>query len=281
MPTKAGRPAGNWLAFAVAAVTLFCSAWIVLPAPAYVLLPLSVGAPEVSSWLGLAAIATVLVALRRVGASGMARATVMLAVFAVALSSVPFLQFSHAVTSFDREMGSAFGAGYLREVPAAARAGWRPRPLVAVDLFRGIPTARVIVQHLPPDAGHGGRNVIVYRPPRAGRYPIIVQIYGGAWRTGTPAENAGFARYLAAHDYVVFAIDYRHAPASRWPAQLDDVRAALDWVNRHGEEFDGDASRIALVGRSSGAQLATIAAWAPGAPRIRAVVSIYGPVDLA
>ena len=36
-----------------------------------------------------------------------------------------------------------------------------------------------------------------------------------------------FARYFTARGYVVFAIDYRHAPRWRWPAQLEDVRAAL------------------------------------------------------
>ena len=79
---------------------------------------------------------------------------------------------------------------------------------------------------------------------------------------------------------MVFAIDYRHAPRWQWPAQLADVRAALEWIGRHGPEYGADPSRLAVLGRSSGAQLAMVAAYAPGGPPIRAVVSCYGPVDL-
>ena len=61
---------------------------------------------------------------------------------------------------------------------------------------------------------------------------------------------------------------------------LADVRAALTWIGAHGAEYDADARRLGLVGRSSGAQLAMVAAYGPGTPAVRAVVSYYGPVDL-
>ena len=121
----------------------------------------------------------------------------------------------------------------------------------------------------------------VYRPVAAGRYPVVVQIYGGAWQRGAPGDTATFATYLAAHGFVVFAIDYRHAPEWQWPAQIEDVRAALAWIREHGGDYDADASRLALLGRSAGAQLAMAAAYEPDAPPISAVVSYYGPVDLA
>jgi acetyl esterase/lipase len=78
----------------------------------------------------------------------------------------------------------------------------------------------------------------------------------------------------------VFAIDYRHAPQWRWPAQLDDVRTALRWVREHGADHGADVSRIALVGRSSGAHLALLAAYWPDTIPVKAVVSLYGPTDL-
>jgi acetyl esterase/lipase len=82
----------------------------------------------------------------------------------------------------------------------------------------------------------------------------------------------------------VFAIDYRHAPQWHWPAQIQDVRAALGWIREHGGEYDADPSRLALVGRSAGAHHAMVAAYDLGAVPvipIRAIVSYYGPVDLA
>ena len=70
-------------------------------------------------------------------------------------------------------------------------------------------------------------RIDIYSPPRAGPHPAIVQVYGGAWQRGDPRDDASFAGYFAARGYVVFAIDYRHAPRWRWPAQIEDVRNAL------------------------------------------------------
>jgi acetyl esterase/lipase len=88
----------------------------------------------------------------------------------------------------------------------------------------------------------------------------------------------------------VFAIDYRHAPEWRWPSQIEDVRAALEWIRVHGGEYDADVSRLALLGRSAGAHLAMLAAYEESSRSplasaerllpVAAVVSYYGPVDL-
>jgi acetyl esterase/lipase len=158
----------------------------------------------------------------------------------------------------------------------------RRKPLVVADLFRGIDPGDARVTRGVPFAMHDGvpLTLDVYRPPRSGRFPAVVQIYGGAWQTGAPSANEAFARYLAGHGYVVFAIDYRHAPRWRWPAQLADVQAALRWVRANGVSYGADPARLALVGRSSGGQLAMVAAYGPDAPAVRAVVIYYGPVDL-
>jgi acetyl esterase/lipase len=109
----------------------------------------------------------------------------------------------------------------------------------------------------------------IHRPATtAGRYPSVVQIYGGAWQRGAPGDDAPFAAYLAARGFVVFAIDYRHAPEWQWPAQIEDVRAALGWIREHGGEWGADVSRLALLGRSAGAQLATVAAYERGGFRV-------------
>ena len=120
----------------------------------------------------------------------------------------------------------------------------------------------------------------VYQPPSASGRPAIIQIYGGAWQRGAPGDNPELATYLAAHGYVVFAIDYRHAPACRWPAQIDDVRGGIDWIADHGREYGADPDRLVILGRSAGAHLALVSAYT-STRRILAVVSLYGPTDLA
>jgi acetyl esterase/lipase len=108
----------------------------------------------------------------------------------------------------------------------------------------------------------------------------VIQIYGGAWRTGSPDSNEDFSRYLAARGYVVVAIDYRHAPQHRFPAHLLDVRTALDYMRQQAPNWEIDIDRLAVIGRSAGGHLATLAAYQTDAPPLKAVVSYYAPVDL-
>jgi acetyl esterase/lipase len=270
------------IALGTAATALFLASWIVLPPPTYLLLLLAVGAPEVSVWiLGPAVLAggMALLDLRR---SRAARIAVGFALLAVVLASVPLVQFNAVARQFEAAMRSSLGEHYLTEVPAAVRGKMRSKPLFLMDLFRGIGPAEARVTRGVPFATHEGvpLTLDIYRPPGSGRVPAVVQIYGGAWQTGAPSANGAFARYLAAHGHVVFAIDYRHAPRWQWPAQLADVQAALDWVRANGERYGADPARLALVGRSSGGQLAMLAAYGTGAPAVRAVVVYYGPVDL-
>jgi acetyl esterase/lipase len=179
-------------------------------------------------------------------------------------------------------MRAELGGDPLRNVPAAVRDHVRAGPLSISELFGhvNLGDARVARDIPFSTTGAAPLTVDVYRPLRPGSYPAVVQIYGGAWQRGKPADNGNFAQWLAARGYVVFAIDYRHAPGSRWPAQLDDVRLALTWIRDHGSEYQADTSRVALVGRSAGAHLALLAAYTDCPLPVRGVVSYYGPVDL-
>ena len=110
--------------------------------------------------------------------------------------------------------------------------------------------------------------------------PIIVDIHGGSWQHGTASEDHRFASAMAERGYAVFTVDYRKAPRFHYPAQSQDVRDALAWIFRNAPSYGADPSRIALVGRSAGGQLALLAAYTIKRIPIRAVVSLYGPTDL-
>lgn len=120
----------------------------------------------------------------------------------------------------------------------------------------------------------------IYRPPQVGNYPAIVILYGGAWQYGNPKATADFSRYMAARGYTIFAIDYRHAPRYRFPAQLDDVRTALDFIRQSAAQYEAKADHVALMGRSAGGHLAMLAAYQADALPVQAVVSYYGLFNL-
>lgn len=274
---------GSRFLFAAALVLAFLASWIVLPPPGRLLLALAVGVPEVAAWLALAGLILCGLIVVAGGRGRWAGVALVLAGVATLVASAPFVQLPFVVQRFDTAMRAALGDRILGNISPDRRAAMRSAPVVVLDLFRGVSAGDArIVRGIEFAAPAGTRLTLdVYRPVQGGRYPAVMQIYGGAWQRGAPGDDEPFAVYLAAHGYVVFAVDYRHAPEWRWPAQIEDVRAGLEWIHEHGAEYDADPSRLALLGRSAGAQLAMIAAYQPGARPVRAVVSYYGPVDLA
>jgi acetyl esterase/lipase len=276
------KRAASLLRLALAAFLLFLAAWVIVPPVAFPALLLSVGAPEVGVWLILLALVVAAFATREARRSRVAKLTIVCAIVTIMVAVVPFLQFPATARRFDSAMRAGLGKDYLSEIDESDTRRLRRHPLDVRELLTGLEAGEPRVVRGARFAVNDGvpLTLDVYRPTSPGTYPGIVEVYGGGWQRGAPADNAAFDSYLATHGYVVFAIDYRHAPQWRWPAQQSDVGAALEWIARHGTEYDADPTRLAVMGRSSGAELAMVAAYARGGPPIRAVVSYYGPVDL-
>ncbi|MGG7306076.1 alpha/beta hydrolase [Curtobacterium sp. AB451] len=124
-----------------------------------------------------------------------------------------------------------------------------------------------------------------------GTRPAVLMIHGGSWSHGDKATAAyrSVCEYLASEGFVTFNVDYRLAPTDPFPAGLDDVRRALDWVFRPStlSTYDVDRKRVGVFGGSAGGNLAAMlavtdhdsTAYAQG-DRIRAVVDLSGPTNL-
>jgi len=270
-----------WLLIA-GIVLFFISIWIVLPPLHAGLLPLAIGAPELSPWLLVVSLALCAVTFRAAGVHVTARVAFNLAAISAVLCAYPLVRAPFVLGAFDRSMQRALGIDYQSQIPGDTRAAFRAHPVSVADFARGIGRGDALIRRGIEFTKADGvpLTLDVYRPVSAGPHPILLQLYGGAWQRGSPGDNAAFASYFASSGYVVVAIDYRHAPAWRWPAQIQDVRAALGWIIAHAAEYEGDRSRIGLIGRSAGAQLALVAAYQAGMPLVGAVAGYYAPVDL-
>ncbi len=129
----------------------------------------------------------------------------------------------------------------------------------------------------------------LYLPAGAGDgVPLVVFMHGGGWLRGDRSMvSPSFAGWrpgplarLAAGGFAVASIDYRLSGEARFPAQLEDVSAAVEWLTGRAEEYGFDPGRIVLWGESAGAHLAALLGLrSPG--RVRGVVDWYGPTDLA
>ena len=100
----------------------------------------------------------------------------------------------------------------------------------------------------------------VYRPRGAARAPVIVFFYGGRWQSGTKDLYGFLAATLVARGYVVVVPDYRLYPEVRFPDFLLDGASALRWTRDNIAAFDGDASRLFVMGHSAGAYIAAMLA---------------------
>ena len=71
---------------------------------------------------------------------------------------------------------------------------------------------------------------------------------------------------LQMNGYTVFVINHRSSPGNRFPAAVNDTRRAVRYVRTMAESLGLDPMRIATLGHSSGANLATMAALMDDAP---------------
>ena len=95
------------------------------------------------------------------------------------------------------------------------------------------------------------------------RRPAMVCMHGGAWTSGNRTVPSYMAERLAARGFVVMSIDFRMAPAHRYPTSLRDANCAISWLRRHAAEYGVDTARIGGLGFSSGGHLILLAAMRP------------------
>lgn len=139
--------------------------------------------------------------------------------------------------------------------------------------------------------GHERQKLDLFLPEKAGDpIPVIVWIYGGAWRAGSKEANPllSFVVSFVNDGFAVASVNYRLSQHATFPAQLEDVRGAIEWLRANAGPFGLDPDRIAAWGNSSGGHLAALLGTTSGVPparntdqstRVRAVVDFFGPTD--
>ena len=120
----------------------------------------------------------------------------------------------------------------------------------------------------------------VYSDGRAGAQPCLLIIHGGGWNSGDATQFEGWSRRLAKLGWRVASIDYRLAPQYKWPAQKEDLVAALAYLKAHAAELGIEPDRFVLLGRSAGGQIAEDVAYSVHDPAIRGCIASYAPSDM-
>nr|WP_244962873.1 alpha/beta hydrolase [Cryobacterium roopkundense] len=119
--------------------------------------------------------------------------------------------------------------------------------------------------------------------------PAVVSIHGGSWTRGDKSSDdwREVCQWLAAEGFVVYSVDYGLTPAAPFPAGIDNLQSAVEWIRtpENAARFGTDPDRIGAFGGSAGANLAALLGTRGEGPlnegsRVAAVAELSGPSDL-
>lgn len=126
----------------------------------------------------------------------------------------------------------------------------------------------------------------------AGPFPAIVFLHGEGWRAGNRRQMHHFIEGVARMGWVGVTVEYRLVPAARFPAQVEDCKAAVRWMRANAAAYRIRKDRIGVVGFSAGGHLASLLGVtgekdglegtggnAGQSSGVQAVVSFFGPED--
>src|SRR6201997_2891003 len=142
---------------------------------------------------------------------------------------------------------------------------------IAVDL-RDLQYAEVGGAQLTLDA---------HIPDGKGPFAAAILVHGGGWVAGDKQQYITYIfQPLSDAGLAWFSINYRLAPQFRFPADADDVEAAIRFVKANAAKYKVDPRRIALLGESAGGHLVSyVGARNRPESRVAAVISMYGVHD--
>jgi acetyl esterase/lipase len=156
-----------------------------------------------------------------------------------------------------------------------------------------VASGRIFTQIVYTTRGGIAQRLDVYLPsgtPPAGGWPVVLAIHGGGWRKFSKEQyGPKVASAMGPAGYAVVAPNYSLSSrfVASWPLNAEQLRDAVWWIGRNAGRYSLDANRIAAMGESAGGHLAAVlgtdpgaATGLPGSPRVRAVVSFYGPTNL-
>jgi acetyl esterase/lipase len=142
---------------------------------------------------------------------------------------------------------------------------------------------------------HSSQKLDVYTPKAVSPFPVVVLIHGGGWVQGDKMEYKTSIKTeaLLARGYAVVAVNYRLSNVAKFPAQIQDVKAAVRWVRANAATYKLNENKIGAWGTSAGGHLTALLATSGGintledftqgdatkSSTIQAAVDWFGPTD--
>ena len=114
-------------------------------------------------------------------------------------------------------------------------------------------------------------------PSRAGPFPVVLDLHGGAWNNKDRSANEPMARAVAASGVLVVSIDMTLAPEAPYPANVQDAHYGVRWLKHKAREWNGDPSTLGILGSSTGGHMGELIALKPRDPKYAALPLTEAP----
>jgi len=132
----------------------------------------------------------------------------------------------------------------------------------------------------------------LYRPETSTNAPLLVWLHGGAWENGSKDQMPLAA--LVERGYAIASVEFRPASRAPFPGQVHEIKAAIRFLRSAAKRYGYDASRIGVLGASSGGHLAAVVGTSNGradlegalgdhsgeSSAVQAIVSYFGASNL-
>jgi len=164
----------------------------------------------------------------------------------------------------------------------------RGGPGGGMPAIKATPTAKDVVYA----SASPTQKLDVYLPEGSGPFPLIINIHGGGFMMGDKS-NPPLTDELLAAGYAVASIDYRLSGEAKFPAAVQDAKAALRFLRAHAAEYKLNPDKFGAYGGSAGGNLAAMLGTSCGVKElegaelgnadqsscVQAVVDWFGPTD--
>ncbi|HPG34629.1 MAG TPA: alpha/beta hydrolase [Lentimicrobium sp.] len=170
----------------------------------------------------------------------------------VILLILPFVGFSQKENiDFPRDTSFTVQSTFLKE----------RKKYPFITIVEEFHSPNVIAQHDLVYYTFGNRKLhadVFYPSDTSKKHPGVILIHGGGWASGNKSHLVPLAQKLAANGFVATSVEYRLSPEAKYPAGVIDLKTAIRWFKQNGSKFNLDTTKIAVLGTSAGATLATL-----------------------
>lgn len=142
----------------------------------------------------------------------------------------------------------------------------------------------------------GTQKLDIFLPAGNGPFPLVINIHGGAFKFGDKGMvDPLLGKALLEHGYAIASIDYRMSGKAKFPAAVQDAKAAVRYLRANAAKYGLDPNKIVAFGQSAGANIAAMLGTTSGQTEfddpnlgnagvssdVQAVIDWSGPTDFS